>query len=166
MVDRPQLAPHGPHSLAQYARRGRSLAGLSGWIWDLIKACGKFSLRGGWILQHGAAPLQRGPFADSPKESAPYPLGGSRSRGGGDAEGVLQASSNYNEFLFGIWWEGPQRLFPPVLQDQRDRFPKASEAFFPGRSLTVGSGHFGAISNVPRAIPLDNRRELIAHAQF
>src|SRR6266851_6141128 len=53
-----------------------------------------------------------------------------------------------------------------VLQDQDNRLAKVRQAFFTRFPLAVGSGHFGAICDVPWAVLLDNRHELIVHASI
>ena len=85
------------------------------------------------------------------------------SRAGADAGGGPRASSDDHKFLPGVRRYRAQRLLPPMLQNQSNRFTEISEALFTRLPLAVGSGNLGAVRNVPRAIFLDNRRELIVH---
>ena len=127
------------------------------------KACGKFSLRGGCRSRHDGERLPRGPSEGSPKVRALCLICVIRSRDGEDTAGVRQASSDYDEFLSGVWRQGTQGLFASILQDEGNRLAKARQAFFTRFPLAIGSGHFGAIRDMPRAVLLDNRRELIMH---
>src|ERR1035438_4211019 len=43
------------------------------------------------------------------------------------------------------------------------RFSQVAEAFFACSALPVSSGHLGAIGDIPGAVLLENRRELVAH---
>ena len=87
-------------------------------------------------------------------------------RTGEDAGGVPHASSDDDEFLLGVGKQGTQRFLPSVLQDEGNRLAKVRQAFFTRFPLAVGSGHFGAVRDVPWAVSLDNRRELIVHGPF
>jgi hypothetical protein len=129
-------------------------------------AYGKSSLPGGSRSQHDGERLPRGPSAGSPKVRVLCPLCAIRSRAGEDAGEVPQASSDYDEFLLGVGRQRTQRFLPSVIQNERDCLTKVSQAFFARSSLAVGAGHFSAIRDVPRAILLDNRRELVMHASI
>jgi hypothetical protein len=50
-----------------------------------------------------------------------------------------------------------------MLQNQRNRLTKVREAFLMRFALSVGAGHFGAIGDVPRPVPLNDRCEPIVH---
>jgi hypothetical protein len=50
-----------------------------------------------------------------------------------------------------------------MLQDQRDCLPQILQAFFMRRALAIGAGRFGAISDVPWAVLLDDCGEFVAH---
>ena len=56
-----------------------------------------------------------------------------------------------------------QHFLTSMLQNEGNSLVKTREAFFTRFSLAVSSGHFGAIRDVPWAVSLDNRRELIVH---
>jgi hypothetical protein len=107
--------------------------------------------------------LPRGPFEGSPRVSALCLFCAARSRAGEGAGEVPRASSDYDEFLLGVGRQGTQGFLASVLQDEDNRLAKVREAFFTRFPLTVGSGHFGAICDVPWTVLLDNRRELIVH---
>ena len=77
-----------------------------------------------------------------------------------------RASSDHDEFLLGVGRQGTQGFLASVLQDERNRLAKIRQAFFTRLTLAVGSAHFGAIRDVPWAVLLDNRRELIVHASI
>src|SRR5450759_1002581 len=124
------------------------------------RAGGKSSLRGGCRSQHDEEWLPRGPSEGSPKVRALCPLCATRSRAGEDAGGVPPASSDYDEFLLGVRRQGTQGFLASVLQDEGNRLAKVRQAFFTRFPLAVGSGHFGAIRDVPWAVLLDNRCEL------
>ena len=85
----------------------------------------------------------------------------SRTAADEDAGGVPQSSSDYDEFLLGVGRQGTQGFLASVLQDKGNRLVKVRHAFFTRFPLAVGSEHFGAIRDVPWAVLLDNRRELI-----
>src|SRR5579864_504852 len=106
--------------------------------------------------------LRMAPSEGSPKVRALCALCATRNRSGEDA-GVLQASSDYNEFLLGVGRQGTQGFPASMLQNESNRFAKVLPAFFARFPLAVGSRHFGTICDMPRAILLDNRRKLIVH---
>jgi hypothetical protein len=97
------------------------------------------------------------------KVRVPCPLCAARNRAGEDAGEGPQASSDDDEFLFGVWRKGTQGLLPSVVQDEGDCLTKVSQAFFTRFPLAVRPGHLGAIRNVPRAILLHDRSELVMH---
>lgn len=53
-----------------------------------------------------------------------------------------------------------------MLQHESDRLAETRQALFTRLALTVGSGHFRAIRDVPRAVSLDDRRELVVHGSI
>ncbi len=53
-----------------------------------------------------------------------------------------------------------------MLQNESNRLAKIRQALFTRFPLAVGSGHFGAIRDVPGTVLLNNRRELIVHASI
>jgi hypothetical protein len=93
--------------------------------------------------QHDEERLQRGPSAGSPK--------------------VLRASSNHIEFLSRFGGQSAQGFLSSVLKNKGNRLAEVRQAFFPRFALTVGTRHFGAVCEVPWAVLLDDRRELVAH---
>ena len=127
------------------------------------KACGKSALREGCRFQRDEEQLPRGPSEGSPKVRVLCPLCATRSRACEGAEAAPRASSDYDEFLLGVGRQGTQGFLASVLQDQSNCLPKVRQAFFARFSLAVGSGHFGAVRDVPWAVLLDNSRELIVH---
>jgi hypothetical protein len=46
---------------------------------------------------------------------------------------------------------------------QSDCFAKVGQAFLARLALAVGAGHFGAASDIPGAVSLDDRSEPSAH---
>lgn len=50
-----------------------------------------------------------------------------------------------------------------MFEDECNRFTKIRETFFPRFALAVRTGDFGTIGDVPRAVLLDYRGELVAH---
>src|ERR1700720_12595 len=50
-----------------------------------------------------------------------------------------------------------------MLQDEGDRFAEIRQALFTCFPLTVGAWHFRTVRDVPRAVLLDDGRELIVH---
>lgn len=83
--------------------------------------------------------------------------------GEGDAE-VPRASSDHNKFLFRLRRHAAQRFFPSVIENQGNRFSKVGQALLARFALAVRTGHFGAVCDIPWTIPLDYRRELVAHS--
>ena len=130
------------------------------------KACGRFVSPAHLQSRHGAARLRRDRFVGSPRLYAPSPRGESRSRDAEGDEARCRASSDDDEFLSGVWGEGPQRLVAAVLEDERDCLPQICETLFASFTLSVGSRHLRAIGNEPWAVLLDNRRKLVPHARI
>jgi 2-dehydropantoate 2-reductase len=56
-----------------------------------------------------------------------------------------------------------RRFLSSVFKNERNRLAKARQAFFTRFALTVGARYFGTVRDVPWAVPLDNRRELVMH---
>ena len=79
------------------------------------------------------------------------------------AGAASRASANHNEFRLRFRGQRPQRILPPIPQDQGDRFPQTLEAFFMRSALAIRAGNFGAPGDIPWAVLLNNRRELVAH---
>jgi hypothetical protein len=50
-----------------------------------------------------------------------------------------------------------------VLKNERDGLAEVREALFPRFALTVRAGNFRAIGDVPQAVSLDDRGELVVH---
>jgi hypothetical protein len=73
------------------------------------------------------------------------------------------ASSDDDKFRLSVGRQGTKGFLASVLQDESDRLAKVRQAFFTRFTLTIGSGHFGAIRDVIWTISLYNRRELIVH---
>ena len=130
------------------------------------KAAGKSSLRGRWRSQHDEERLPRAPSEGSPRARVLCPLCATRSRAGEDAGGVPEASSDFDDLLLGLGRQGTQGFLASVRQNERNCLAKVRQAFFTRFPLAVGTGHFGAIGDVPWAVLLDNRRELIMHASI
>ena len=126
----------------------------------------KSSSREDWRFQHGGERLRRGPSEGSPTENALYHLSVEHSHVVEGAGGVSQASSDHNKFPPGIGRQGTKRFFPPVFQNEGDGLPKVRQTFFPRPSLAVGAWQFGAVCDVPRAVLLNNRGELVVHASI
>ena len=51
-----------------------------------------------------------------------------------------------------------------MFKNQCNRLTKVRQTFFTRLALTVSTGHFGAVRDIPRTILLDYRRELVAHS--
>ena len=130
------------------------------------KASDRFASQAGWLSQHALGQLLHGQSEGFPKGNVLCPLCATRSRAGEDAGGVPQASSDHDEFLFGIGREGAQGLLAPVLQNQGNRLAKARQTFFTRFSLSVSTRDFGAIRDVPWAVLFDDRRELVVHSSI
>lgn len=58
---------------------------------------------------------------------------------------------------------GHTRLFAPVLKNRRNRLAQVRETVVTSLALTVGSGHFGAVRDIPRAVLLHDGSELVVH---
>src|SRR5262245_18729218 len=67
--------------------------------------------------------------------------------------GAPRASSDHNEFLFGFRRHRAHGIFASLIKNQNDRFPKIAETLFASSTLTISAGHFGAVRDVPLAIP-------------
>ena len=91
-------------------------------------------------------------------------LAATRNRDGEDDGGVPRASSDYEEFLLGVGRQGAQGFLSSVLKNKSNRLAQVRQTFFSRFALAVGAGYLGAVSDVPWAILLDDRRELIVHA--
>jgi len=50
-----------------------------------------------------------------------------------------------------------------MLKNKGNRLAEVRQAFFPRFALTIGAGYLGAVRDVPWAILLDDRGELVAH---
>jgi hypothetical protein len=50
-----------------------------------------------------------------------------------------------------------------MFQNESDRLAEIRQALFTRLALTVGPRHLSTVRDVPWAITLDNRRELVAH---
>ena len=121
------------------------------------------SCPGCWRSLYGEEQLQRGRLEGSPNSCALCPLSATHTRAGEDAGGVSRASSHDDEFLLSVWRQSTQRFFASVLKNQFNRRAQARHALLSRPALTVRARHFGAVCDVPWAILLDYRRELIAH---
>ena len=53
-----------------------------------------------------------------------------------------------------------------MLKNEGDGLAKVRNAFFTRFALAVGAGNFGAVGDVPWPVPLDDRREFIAHSSI
>ena len=127
---------------------------------------GKSVWREGSISLSGGEPPPRDPSGGSPKGYVLCLLGGVCTHSGEGAEGVRRDSSNDNEFLTGIGRQRTNGLLAPMFENQRDRFAETLETFLTRFALAVSPGYFRAIRDVPRAIPFDNRSELVAHTSI
>ena len=78
-------------------------------------------------------------------------------------EGARRSLSDDDEFLYRIGRQSPQGFLASVLQNEDYGLAKTRQAFFTRFALAVGAGHFGAVRDVPWAILLDNRHELVVH---
>jgi hypothetical protein len=101
-----------------------------------------------------------------PRACVPCPHAERRTHGAEGAAAIHRASSNDNEFLPCVHRQRAEGLFPAMFQNQSDGLTQIRQAFFTRFALTIGAGNLRAIRDVPRAILLDNRRELVAHASF
>jgi len=126
-------------------------------------ACGISSSPRGWRFLYDAEPPPHGPSEDSPTECVPDPPSAKRSRAGGGAGAVPRVSSYDDEFLSRVGGQSTQGFLSPVLQNQRDGFAKIRQAFFTSLALAVGARQLRAISDIPRTVLLDDRREFVAH---
>jgi hypothetical protein len=77
--------------------------------------------------------------------------------------GKPYASSNHDKFLPGIGRQGTQGFLSPVFKDQCNRLTKVRQTFFTRLALTISSGHFAAVRDIPWTVLLDYSGELVAH---
>jgi hypothetical protein len=77
--------------------------------------------------------------------------------------GSARASSNHDEFLLGIGRQGTQGFLSPMFKNQCNRLTKVRQTFFTRLALTIRSGHFGAVRDIPWTILFNYRSELVAH---
>jgi hypothetical protein len=83
-------------------------------------------------------------------------------RNGANVAEVPRASSHDDEFLFSVGQQGTKRFLSSVFENQRNRFPKIRQAFFPRLALAVCAWYFGAAGDIPRVVLLHNRSEFVA----
>lgn len=95
-----------------------------------------------------------------------YLLAELRIHADGGAAATRRASSDDNEFLTCLRRQRAESLLPAVLQNQRDGLTQIREALFTRLALAVSARNFRTVRDVPRAIPLDDRCEFVAHASF
>gem|GEM_PF-5979072 len=126
-------------------------------------ACGKSSSPGGRRSRHVEERLQRGPSEGFPIVCVLCPRAARRNHESEGAGEVPRASSNYDEFLHRIGGQSAQRFLSPMLKNECNRLTEVRQAFFPRLALTVGARHLGAVRDVPWAVLLDDRGELVAH---
>jgi hypothetical protein len=79
---------------------------------------------------------------------------------------LSEASSDDDKFLACVGRQELQRFLASVFEHQCNRLAKIREAFFARFALAVCVWNFRAIRDVPRAILLDNRCELVAHTSY
>jgi len=115
------------------------------------------------LLQIRVLPDRSG---DSPTTSALCRPVASRSRGVEDDVRALLALPDHYKFLFRFRRNGSQRFIAPVFQNERDGGPQVVQAFFMRQALPVGTGYFGAIGDIPRAVLLDNRCKFVPHVRI
>src|ERR1035437_719394 len=126
-------------------------------------ACGKSSSPGGRRSRHVEERLQRGPSEGFPIVCVLCPRAARRNHESEGAGEVPRASANYDEFLHRIGGQCAQRFLSPMLKNEGNRLTEVRQAFFPRLALTVGARHLGAVRDVPWAVLLDDRGELVAH---
>lgn len=70
---------------------------------------------------------------------------------------------DYHEFLCCFGWEGLQRPGAVMVEDKGDCGSQVCDTCFACSALAVGTGKFRASGDVPRAVLLEDRCELIPH---
>ena len=121
-----------------------------------LRVGGRFVSPASSRSRYGGERLQRGRSAGFPKGSALYLLG----------EASCRVSTDDNEFLHGIGGTGPQRLVPPVFENESNRLSEIGKTFLARCALPIRARNLRAVGNVPSAVLLHYRRKLVAHAHI
>lgn len=93
-----------------------------------------------------------------------FPRAELRIHADGGAVAVRRASSDDNEFLTSVRRQRAECLLSTMFQNQRDGLTKIREALFTRFALTISTGNFRAVRDVPGTVLLYDRREFVTHA--
>ena len=93
-----------------------------------------------------------------------FPRAELRTHVDGGAVAVRRVSSDDNEFLTSVRRQRAECLLSTMFQNQRDGLTKIREALFTRFALTISTGNFRAVRDVPGTVLLYDRREFVTHA--
>ena len=85
--------------------------------------CGRFFSPDGQRFPYAEEQLLHGLFADSPKANVPCPPSAKCTHSAEDDGGDPRVSSDHDEFLLRFRRHGAEGIFPPVLENEDNRFP-------------------------------------------
>ena len=106
---------------------------------------------------------QRDRSWDCTKESESAPRASDSSRDSADAAAGHCVSLNRHRLASNAPWEAAQCISATVFEDQGDRCGEALSRRRLCATLSIRTGHFGAIRDEPFAIALNNCREFVSH---
>ena len=72
------------------------------------------------------------------------------------AEATSRASSDDDKVLLSVGRKRAEGILAPLLQYEGDCLAEVPKAILTGRTLAIGSGHFGAVGHEPGAVPLND----------
>jgi len=110
---------------------------------------------------HTVFQLSRRLPTDASRESAPR--ASDSSRDSADAAAGHCLSLNRHRLASNAPWEAAQCISATVFEDQSDRCGEALSRRRLCATLSIRTGHFGAIRDEPFAIALNNCREFVSH---
>ena len=119
--------------------------------------------RGDWEPRHVAALLARRRYWGWPIGRGLNPRASDSIRDAGDGAAELAASPHSNRVSLRIVGKATECVLPTVAKDQIDRVRQTRARFVLGTTLAVCARHFRTVRDVPVAIPLQDRRERVAH---
>jgi len=123
----------------------------------------RFCERDDWAFPGALALLRCDPFADYTKVRAPYPAASENNHTDASAVKVRVVSLDNNRLKACRFWNTTERVFTPVLENQRDRFAKIRARLLGGSPLAIRAGNLGTICDEPFLVGLDDRGEFVMH---
>lgn len=113
--------------------------------------------------QRGGESLRRSRSSGSSTTNEPNPHASGGNRACASGAGVGYASLNDHRLPFRTCGDTAQPVLAAILENQCDGFQEAAPRFVLGPPLSVGAGDLRAVRDVPPAVTLEHRRELVSH---